>query len=85
MNNTQPKDTAQDRGSKLTLLWVTVFDELKARRAAQATRKQLERELAVFTSDAELADLQATLDRYADAEAAPVREILSRQQWKSVA
>lgn len=85
MKNTRSKHVAEDRAPRLSERWATVVDELRSRREALEARKQLERELSAFTSDAELADLQATLNRYADSEAGPVRDILARQQWRSVA
>lgn len=58
----------------------TVLEQARTRRAERAQRKQLERELATYTTAADLDDLAAMLDRHSDADAAPVREILSRHR-----
>ena len=55
----------------------TVLEQARTRRAE---RRRLERELATYTTAAELDDLAAILDRHPDAEAAPVREILARHR-----
>jgi len=58
--------------------WESVSQHLQARREARAARKQLERELAGYTSPSDLADLYAVLDRGTDLETAQVREVLNR-------
>lgn len=58
----------------------TVLEQARTRRAERAERRRLERELATYTTAAELDDLAAILDRHSDAEAAPVREILARHR-----
>ena len=57
-----------------------VLEQARTRRAQRAERRRLERELATYTTAAELDDLAAILDRHSDAEAAPVREILARHR-----
>jgi hypothetical protein len=42
-------------------------------------QRALERELADYSTPAERADLQATLDRYSDGDTGELREILARQ------
>lgn len=51
------------------------------RQAARGRRKQLERELACYATEAERQDLLATLDRYPDGVTQELREILTRQAW----
>lgn len=69
-----------DTGSTTTApSFLTVLrDDLRARRAARAARRKLDRELATYRTTAERDDLAAMLDRYDDETAAPVREALSR-------
>ena len=50
------------------------------RRAARGARTSLERDLAVYTSTADLNDLNATLDRYSDEQTAEVRRILAARR-----
>jgi hypothetical protein len=45
----------------------------------QPRRRQLERELAAYSTPAQRRDLEATLDRYPDGIAAELREILTTQ------
>jgi hypothetical protein len=47
--------------------------------ADRARHSQLERELAVYSTQAQRRDLEATLDRYPDATTRELREILARQ------
>jgi len=49
--------------------WAAARDELSARRAARASRKTLERELASFSTPDDQSELEAMLDR-ADPDAA---------------
>ena len=48
-------------------------------REAHVTRKTLERELATYTTQSDLADLHAILDRHSDHETAHIRRILARR------
>jgi hypothetical protein len=57
-----------------------VRDELHALRENRAARKQLRRELASYTHESEIADLEATLDRYDEAQVAEIRHILHSQR-----
>ncbi|HUY50260.1 MAG TPA: hypothetical protein VMV92_31895 [Streptosporangiaceae bacterium] len=57
--------------------WAALRDELRDARAARATRKSLERELASYTSPADLNDLEAILDRHSEEETADIRRILA--------
>lgn len=49
-----------------TTLWTTVRDELRERREARAHEHGLRRELAGYTSPAEIEDLLATLEHQDD-------------------
>lgn len=63
--------------SPVTQLWGNVRDELRDARAARAARKALERDLASYTSEADLNDLGAILDRHSEEETADIRRILA--------
>jgi hypothetical protein len=63
--------------SPVTQLWTSVRDELREARAARAARKALEHDLASYTSQADLNDLGAILDRHSAEETADIRRILS--------
>jgi hypothetical protein len=56
---------------------------LTVRRGERRRRRQLERELAGFTTPAERLEIEAILDRHTDAETSEVRSILSRQTLRS--
>jgi hypothetical protein len=58
-------------------VWATFRTHVRDSREARAERKQLERELASYTSQSDLADLGAILDRYSDEETADIRRILA--------
>ena len=51
------------------------------RKAARERRRQLERELAGYSTAAQRADIEATLDRYPDGFTWELRDILARQAW----
>jgi hypothetical protein len=50
------------------------------RRAAQATRRTLERELASFSTAADLNDMDAILKRYSEEETEEIRSILAARR-----
>jgi hypothetical protein len=56
--------------------------ELLLRRANRRRRRQLEAELATYTSQADLNDLCALLDTYPDAQTEEIRQILCWQQMR---
>jgi hypothetical protein len=58
-------------------LWTAIRDGHRAARAARAERKSLERELASYTTPADLNDLDAILDRHSEDETADIRRILT--------
>jgi hypothetical protein len=63
--------------SPVAHLWASVRDELREARAARAARKALEHDLAGYTSQADLNDLGAILDRHSPEETADIRRILT--------
>jgi hypothetical protein len=63
--------------SPVAHLWASVRDELREARAARAARKALEHDLAGYTSQADLNDLGAILDRHSAEETADIRRILT--------
>ena len=63
--------------SPVTQMWASVRDELREARAARAARKALEHDLAGYTSQADLNDLGAILDRHSAEETADIRRILT--------
>jgi hypothetical protein len=63
--------------SPVAQLWANVRDELRDARAARAARKALEHDLAGYTSQADLNDLGAILDRHTPEETADIRRILA--------
>lgn len=60
-----------------TIGLTAIRDELREAREARAARKALERDLASYTKQADLNDLDAILDRHSDAETADIRRILA--------
>jgi hypothetical protein len=63
--------------SPVTHLWTSVRDELREARAARAARKALEHDLAGYTTQTDLNDLGAILDRHSAEETADIRRILA--------
>ena len=61
----------------LSPTWTTIREQLRDLREAHATRKSLERQLAPYTSENDLNDFGAILDRYSDADTADIRRILT--------
>ena len=62
-----------------TALLAVLRDQLEHSWQARATRRALERELATYTSQSDLDDLHAILDRHSDHETAEIRRILARR------
>ncbi len=73
----------QTTAHRLTSLWTTVRTQVRDTRDAHAAQAELERELASYTSPADLNDLHAILNRYDDAETADIRRILANQRVAS--
>ncbi len=63
----------------ITSLWTTVRTQVRESRDAHATRVALQRDLASYTSQADLDDMHAILDRYTDTETKDIRRILAAQ------
>ena len=61
-------------------LWTALRGRLRATRAALAARQELERDLATYTTQSDLDDLYAMLDRYSDQETAHIRRILAARR-----
>jgi hypothetical protein len=60
----------------LSPTWTTIRHQLRDHRRAYAARKSLERELAPYTTEYDLNDFEAILDRHSDADTAALRRIL---------
>ena len=60
-------------------LWSALRAQIQHAQEARVTRKTLERELANYTTQSDLADLHAILDRHSDHETAHIRRILARR------
>lgn len=60
--------------------WAAIRGEVRQARAARAERKSLERDLASYTSEADLNDLDAILDRYSEQETRDIRRILASRR-----
>ena len=54
-----------------------VREHIRENREARVGRAALERELASYSSESDLNDLHAILDRYSDNETAQIRRILA--------
>jgi hypothetical protein len=63
-------------------LVATVRDDLRERREARASRRELERELASYQTTAEVNDLLSALRTQDNADADELREVLLRQQLR---
>jgi hypothetical protein len=61
----------------LSPTWITIRDQLRDLSEARAARKSLERELAAYTSESDLNDFEAILDRYNAADTTAIRRILA--------
>lgn len=62
-----------------TPLWTALRGQLQNTRNERSARRSLEREIASYTSQSDLNDLHAILDRHRDDEtAARIRRILAR-------
>ena len=60
--------------------WAAIRDEVRHSRATRAERKSLERDLASYTSEADLNDLGAILDRHSEEETRDIRRILASRR-----
>jgi hypothetical protein len=64
----------------LSPIWTTIRCQLRQLRESHAERKSLERELAAYTSESDLNDLGAILDRYSESDTADIRRILASRR-----
>ena len=80
MNPTAQNGPPMEHRNPSSPLWVAARDELRTRRAARASRKALERELASYTTPAEQNELDAILERYPADEVAEIRQIINRRR-----
>jgi hypothetical protein len=60
--------------------WTEIRGQFRDARAAYAARRQLERELAGYSTESDLNDLHAMLDRYPDRDTVGIRRILASQR-----
>jgi hypothetical protein len=60
--------------------WATIREDLRARRDARAARKALDRDIASFTTPAELSELNSILQRHDDTEVVEIRRIVDRRR-----
>ena len=74
MNTTTHFSTVANRPRQLL---AEVRDELRERREARRTRRSLQRELAAYSTRAEIDDLLAAIDGDDSAEAQEIRHILA--------
>jgi hypothetical protein len=65
------------RASAASPRLAAIRGELREAREARAARKALERDLASYTTQADLNDLDAILERHSDEETADIRRILA--------
>jgi hypothetical protein len=79
MTTTKIRNHWQDTGSR-PARWAAFRDEMRARRSARAARLQLRQDLASYTTQSELDDLSAVLDRYEGEDVDEIRAILSAQR-----
>jgi hypothetical protein len=56
--------------------WIAIRSQLREMFADRAEHRALEHELAGYTSEKDLTDLVAILDRHSDAETGDIRRIL---------
>ena len=76
----EPTATDSEPSALLPTLLATVRDELRLHRQQRAARKQLVRDLATYTTPADLDDLEAVLDRYEEDQVADIRQILAEHR-----
>jgi hypothetical protein len=60
--------------------WAGIHDRFREARVAYDARRQLEREIAGYTTESDLNDLYAILDRYPDRDTVRIRRILAARQ-----
>ncbi len=83
MTEIRRNETRKNRDNPAGVLpaaWAAVRDDLRARRRARDARRKLSRELAEYTTRSDIDDLDATLDRFDDEDAAEIRSLLHRNR-----
>ncbi len=70
------ESTTRSFGRRLT----AIREEVRETRAVRAERKSLARELAAYTTQSDLADLEAILDRHSDDETREIRRIVAARR-----
>jgi hypothetical protein len=70
------ESTTRSFGRRLT----AIREEVRDNRAARAAHRSLEKEIAAYTSESDLNDLQAILDRHSDEETREIRRIMARHR-----
>jgi hypothetical protein len=68
--------TTRTLGRRLT----AIRDDLRGNREARAARRSLQHELASYSTQSELNDLDAILDRHSDEETADIRRFLATRR-----
>lgn len=80
MNLIAQKEHSVERRTSLSPLWTAVRDDLRTRRVARASREDLARDLASYTTPAEQDELDAILDRAEPHAAAEIRGLIHRNR-----
>jgi hypothetical protein len=65
--------------------WLAIRAQLRSILEARAEYKSLERDLAAYTSENDLNDIEAILDRHSDAHTEDIRSILGAQRRRNEA
>ncbi len=66
----------------LSPAWLAIRAQLRNAAESRARFRMLERELAGYTSENDLAEMDAILDRHDDASADEIRDVLSAQRYR---
>ena len=65
--------------------WLAIRAQLRSVMDARAEYKSLERDLAVYTSENDLNEMEAIIDRHGDTHTGDIRSILSAQRRRNEA
>ena len=60
-------------------MWTAIRDDLRAKRAARASLRAMERDLSGLTTPAQFSELRAIVSRYDGPDAELVRDIVNRR------
>ncbi|MGJ7441700.1 hypothetical protein [Aquipuribacter sp. MA13-6] len=66
--------------TNLTTMWTATRDDLRARRVHRAETRQLQRELASYSSPSDRAELDAILSRHPADAVAPLEDLINRNR-----